>query len=464
MAREKKKKWPADPLRIKRFTYSLAVACRTLSNNGEIDFKALEEKLQSEQKAARKFPVEISKGNLRNWFFDKKDKPFVVVVPAQVFRNAINSIRPECGAWLTRSLNNSMMRFFCALDVFGSEISSTTRQIFEQENTICFHSIFTAIKNQWGPTRNYQSTHSISHPIIFALKTKLPVELPADVFVHSDPFTLLEFMLRSAQYTTDMSVEEFFDWTFDLAAMCLVIQANLDSLPREKVLDFGRAADYSALVLRSLFRRTSDFHEECEIYQLKADFNNAIQKPEKIAQMLTHAESILKREFLQLNSSVQFIDSIAPSISAMVEFWEAKAPKNKHELNEDFLNRFQPILDRDSNVDYEYSLRSKARVTTVTFVGIEQQSKKRKFLPVICEYDTSPRNRFAWGRYGATPRVLSISLLTHHYGHSNFGNFEVRRLLDNLISILPSSEIDGEVKITTQMISGILNYRPNQAV
>lgn len=105
----------------------------------------------------------------------------------------------------------------------------------------------------------------------------------------------------------------------------------------------------------------------------------------------------------------------------------------------------------------QYGYELKAESENKRVVTIQMQGNKNALLPPERrDLGENYPGKFAWGYLGSGPRFLAISLLAHHFGHDNFGPFEINALLVNCISKLPSHHFIGPYFFTSKLIETYL--------
>ena len=140
--RKKIDKWlPADFLRIKAFARTLITRVIDDDTPHETSIAAVQNAL-----AKHKNSIDVSNTTLRKWLAGEDH-------PSDSYAKLIENSFSGCTIWLHPSIDSSpMLRFLCALDVWGSSIDSHSRTLITTSSPITTGTVLNSLAKRWGST------------------------------------------------------------------------------------------------------------------------------------------------------------------------------------------------------------------------------------------------------------------------------------------------------------------------
>ena len=434
---------PADPTRIRAFAFQFAHSQNCITAANEPDVRKLLNAI-----ATSDWSFDISEQTLRKWFSG-------VDFPRYDYVKLVEKFSPNAGAWLIQDLNeNSLRRFLCAIDIWGSLITSNERKINNYDSKFSAYSLLQIIASKWAPTPIYSGDRGIKGFAIPRLRTYVPKQLLANVYIDSNPLTTLDFILRLGQYI-DLSDASIFDeWSVDLAATALTAKAYFESLTIPNQMNSGRTGDYAGLLYNALFMGNDNWPTTEKINGYLEKFNE-IETPAKLSDLIMNAREVLSRELSGIGRSLNLVEEIFDKIPDKNIMWQGSFIASRSVLTEEILIAGLEKSIRNNDDKFDYILKHEDGVCRVlTRVrGSEQLFDLPRRTDLFDDY----QGEFSWGYEGSGPQFLTVSLLAHHFGHPNFHSFEFECVLDKVISALPGGEMMGPFLLTTEIIDSVLD-------
>lgn len=365
---------------------------------------------------------------------------------------------PGCAAWLNPTIDSTpILRFLCALDIWGSPIDSSSRKLELTPQFITAGSCLAVLEERWAPIVVMDEDGSNCGFAIPRLKCYIPKNLSATIYQSNNPISLIDFMFRCGAHIEFSKDDEFEDWAIDLASLTLVVSSFMESLPlNEKFLSGGSSADdHSLLTYNIFFKEMGDWPNLKSIrraLEIPTDFENLeIDFPKRL--ML--ARDILKNALFAIGADLSIAETLFERVKDNNKMWQSSVDARGKSFAKGDVVRVKRKLTPFAPGQYKYEVRNFAgEERSVLFrdmmSGAEEPLPKR---PDLCSRYTGSYN---WGYSGEGPTFLTISILAHHLGHDDFGVEEIHRLLDKYISRISHSLL-GPFILTTELIDECIN-------
>ncbi|MHB1619700.1 MAG: DUF6166 domain-containing protein [Sulfuricella sp.] len=437
-------KWlPADHLRIMAFARSLT------PNVSDVHLRQ-EPKTSNIQEVLSKLdhPVEISNQTLSSWLKGEK-RPNVASV------NWIKQGLPESASWLKPDIDSSpMRRFLCALDIWGSPVSSPIRKLDAASTGITVSKGLAILARRWASMPVGYEGDVFGGFAIPRLKCHVPHQVPLTVYQASNLLTLMDFMFRCGSYL-ELSEEEFTEWAIDLASLTLMIGAFLDGISLAERLQSGTTGDYNSLVHRILFLEHGTWPNLESVREELEGFPEFNDSAIAYSERLMLARELLGGNLLSIGSDLSIVKQLSGHIKDRDSIWHVPLGAHGETFAQSDLLRVKRNISPVAPGRYRYEFRYLSDMKR-TVLCHDLENGAHAPLPARSDlYDSYPGS-FGWGYSGEGPTFLTISILAHHLGHGDFGSEEIDRLLGAYISRF-SERLSGPFFLTTELIDKCLN-------
>ncbi len=435
---------PAEHLRIMAFARSLA------SINGK-DQKD-EQKITNIQDALLIANTENEKyeppadQTIRNWW-DGKDRPQAktVKIIKQKFPNCTDLLKPQIHT-------SPMLRFLCALDIFGSPIESITRGLELKSAEITVGKCIEELSERWAPTPITDGKHSTNGYYIPRLKCLVPRVIPANIYQDSNKLSLIDFMVNIGAFI-EMKEEETTEWAIDLASMNLLSKAYLEGVPIIERLKPDYNVKYLSLPYSIFFLNEGDWSNSAFVPQKLLGFIE-FEKSDFYPQRLIQAREILRKELLLIGSDLSIAEELWSNVENKNMMW--KNPFINETLPPNFKLRKSRKIPPASPGRYRYAFRILSD-DKLEVICHDMENNSQIPLPARPDLYDNYRGEFGYGYSGSGAKFLSVSILAHHFGHDNFGLDEYIPLVEKHISFISESGLEIINYLTTDEIDKCIN-------
>lgn len=434
---------PADSIRVKAFSREFAARVLNVPVMHSPKANDIQNALSHRQDS-----LTVSDTTLRKWI-NGEDQPNAT------YLKWIERVWPGSADWLVPDVEVSPIhRFLCALDVWGSPIDSPSRKLETSSKVINIGKVVRILAKRWAPKVINDGRGGHSGFAIPRLKCKVPQQVPLDTYRSINPLTLMDFMFMSGPYL-QLGEEDFSEWAIDLASLTLLIAAFYEGTPLVDRFQLGKTGDYCGL-LDSFF-----FHPHGKWPNLDALSGRLEEFPEfydslsSYSQRLMDAREVLRKELLSIGTDLLIVKKLTELTKDVDKMWQECIDLSDESFDENDLIREQKVLTPTAPERYRYELRV---LTDGSRVVLCHDFEIGTYAPLVKRPDLYKgyAGDFSWGYSGDGPTLLAISLLAHHFGHTNFGPKETDQLLRAYISKF-SERLSGAFFLTTGLIENCLN-------
>lgn len=343
-------KWlPADHLRIKAFARSLAPDVSEAYLGQECKTSDIQQALSTLDNLF--CPIEISDSTIRSWLAGKKR-------PCQATVNWIKQGLPQCADWLQPEIDSSpILRFICALDIWGSSIDSPVRKLDTTLPYITVGKGLAILAKRWASVPISEGEDIFCGFAIPRLKCRVPRQIPSAVYQSSNLLTLMDFMFRCGS-CLELSEEEFTEWAIDLAALTLMIGAFLEGASHAERSQSGTTGDYNWLAYRIFFRAHGNWPNLESVRVALQDFSEFDDSVIDYPQRLMLAREVLRKKLLSIGSDLSIVEVLFGSIKDRNMMWQEPLGAHGDTIAQSGLLRVKRNILPVAPGRYRYELRN----------------------------------------------------------------------------------------------------------
>jgi hypothetical protein len=436
----------AHPLRIKAFFIEFSSRLLKTPFGQKLKIKDIQYALSTRP---HELTLTIEDVTLRAW---RSGDDF----PSEAYVEWINRKWPGCADWLKPDIDSSAIhRFLCALDVWGSPIDSPARKLDKTSQTISVGMGLDVLAKRWTPKLVLDKRGAFFGYVIPQLECKIPEYIRYDTYQMINPLTVMDYMFRTGP-CLELNQEEFTEWALDLASLTLFVGAFYEGTPLFDRLQFGRTGDYLALLDSLFFRQHWKWPNVESLNMLLVDFQEIEDKAPIYAQRLFDAREVVNKFLLSIGSDLSIAKSIWSQVKDRDKMWQKPVLEGDEIIYKNDLPRAKRNIDPAAPGRYKYEFKYLGDDEPVVLCHDLENGTKSP-LSERPDLYYGYKGFMCWGYAGTGPKFLTISLLAHHLGHSNFSDEEIHKLLDNYISILPEELNKTSCFLTTDLIDKCLN-------
>lgn len=375
--------------------------------------------------------------------------------PNATFLKWIDREWSGCTDWLVPDIESSpILRFLCALDMWGSPIDSAVRSLSTASAEITVGKGLAILAKRWASVPMIAGKDCFCGFAIPRLKSPVPDLIPNTVYQPLNPLSLMDFMFRCGPYL-ELSEEEFVEWAIDLASLTLMVGALLEVSSLAERSQSGRAGEYSWLVHRIFFLPHGNWPNLESVQWALQDFPE-FDGLQGYPRRLIQAREVLKDKLFAIGSDLSIVKTLASRISDCNKMWQIPLDAHGETFPQSDLIRAKRNISPAAPGRYRYELKTRADGKKVVLCHDLKDATEAP-LPERADLYGGYKGEFGWGYSGSGPTFLAISIVAHHLGHDDFDSEEIDRLLNQYISRIPEKLLASPIFLTTDLIDSCLN-------